>query len=216
MNNIQENDLVKKYMGIARSVAMSYSMVTPENVLFDDLFSVGLMAILNSIRIGKANRRDIRLKVIWSIRDELRRYDFLGKHRRSKANEFEDKIYDLSIKLGRKPEDFEIAKEIGMSLDEYYKYLIVYRDIRQCDDLINVDDVVVEDNMFDGILVREALSRVDLSQREWNILKLLYVDGYTLAEVGKQIGVIESRVCQIRKEILSKIMNAIDDDVKVA
>jgi DNA-directed RNA polymerase specialized sigma subunit len=41
---------------------------------------------------------------------------------------------------------------------------------------------------------------------------LFYIDGYTLVEVGKQIGVKEARACQIRQSILKKISNAISVD----
>ena len=211
MNNIKGNDLVKKYIDIAKSVARLYSMITPDNVLFDDLFSAGLVAIWNAIKIGKLN--NIKAKVVWSIKDELRKYDFVDKHKRKKINEIEEARDKLFSKLGRHPEDIEVAREVGMSFDEYNKFILMHQDYRLYDEL---EDVVVEDEAFyDGILVREVVTRANLSDRELKILRLLYVDGYTLAEVGKQIGVIESRVCQIKKEILAKISDAISVD-KVA
>lgn len=212
MNNIQENDLVKKYMGIARSVAMSYSMVTPENVLFDDLFSVGLIAVWDAVKSGKSEH--IKARVVWSIKDELRRHDFVDKHKRKKINVISEIRDRLFTKLGRYPEDIEIAEESGMSLDEYNKFVFLCQDSRLYE---NIDDIVYDDEqLFDGIFAREVINRADLNHRELKILKLLYVDGYTLAEVGKKIGVIESRVCQIRKDILSKMMHAIDDETKIA
>jgi RNA polymerase sigma factor FliA len=211
MNNIQENDLVKKYIDIAKGVARLYSAVTPDHISFDDLFSAGLIGIFNSIRSGKT--RCVKARVVWAIKEELRRCDFVDKQKRKKINDIEIAKDELFVKLGRYPTDIEIAEEVGMSFDGYNKFILMHQDYRLYDEL---EDVVVEDEAFyDGILVREVVTRANLSDRELKILRLLYVDGYTLAEVGKQIGVIESRVCQIKKEILAKISDAISVD-KVA
>lgn len=47
-----------------------------------------------------------------------------------------------------------------------------------------------------------------LSPREREVLRLLYVEDLALAEVGKQLGITESRVCQIRVEALGKMRGA--------
>jgi RNA polymerase sigma factor for flagellar operon FliA len=208
MNNIQENDLVKKYIDIAKGVARSYSTVTPDHISFDDLFSAGLIGILNSIRSGKT--RCVKARVVWAIKEELRRCDFVDKQKRKKINDIEIAKDKLFVKLGRYPKDIEIAEEVGMSFDEYNKFILMHQDYRLYDEL---EDVVVEDEVFyDGIFAREIIERANLSERELDLLKLFYIDGYTLVEVGKQIGVKEARVCQIRQSILKKISKATSVD----
>jgi RNA polymerase sigma factor (sigma-70 family) len=86
----------------------------------------------------------------------------------------------------------------------------MHQDYRLYDEL---EDVVVEDEVFyDGIFAREIIERANLSERELDLLKLFYIDGYTLVEVGKQIGVKEARACQIRQSILKKISKATSVD----
>jgi RNA polymerase sigma factor for flagellar operon FliA len=49
-----------------------------------------------------------------------------------------------------------------------------------------------------------------LPERERKIAVLLYVYGLTLREIGEILGVTESRVCQIHRQILRKLRTQLD------
>ena len=57
---------------------------------------------------------------------------------------------------------------------------------------------------------REVFAR--LPQREREIAVLLYVKNMTLAEIGKILGVSESRVCQIHTQMKRQLRDALDGD----
>ncbi len=52
----------------------------------------------------------------------------------------------------------------------------------------------------------------ELSQREREVVVLLYVKGMTLAEIGTILGVSESRVCQIHTQLKKRLRSSLNDD----
>lgn len=206
MKNSHENDLVKRYMPIAKYVAIKYSRKTPSWILFDDLFSVGMFGILISIRSGKTANSDIKQRIVWSIIDELRSGDSLSNKKRTMAYEMEYAKFELTKRLCRNPSQKEVADWMGIDVTEYHRRMFLCRNSKTSveDECISADD-----NVFNRILVNEAIDHAGLSRRELQVLHMYYVMGYNLIEIGEKIGVGEARVCQIRKTILEKIASVL-------
>jgi RNA polymerase sigma factor for flagellar operon FliA len=56
-----------------------------------------------------------------------------------------------------------------------------------------------------------AGSIAGLADRERTVLTLYYYKGMTLAQIGKQLGLTESRVCQIHSKAIVQLRSRLSD-----
>jgi len=122
------------------------------------------------------------------------------------------------------PTDAEVAAELEMSEAEFDKILsqVSFTGLVALDEMFGgasgessgatvgetvTDDtydpagVFAEDEMR-GLLA-EAIGR--MPEREQRVLTLYYYEGMTLAEIGRVLGVTESRVCQIHTKAILQL-----------
>ena len=90
----------------------------------DDMKSAGMMGLLDA-----ANKYDPSQNTMFktfaehrirgSILDEMRKLDWFSRSLRDKHNRISRTIADLEFKLGRDPEEQEIAKAMDLTLEQY-------------------------------------------------------------------------------------------------
>ncbi|HNI27539.1 MAG TPA: sigma-70 family RNA polymerase sigma factor, partial [Leptospiraceae bacterium] len=120
--------LAEKYAPLVKHVAGRVAIGMPQNVEFDDLVSYGVFGLLDAIeKFDPA--REIKFKtyamtrIRGSIFDELRSVDWIPRSIRQKAKQLEQIIGMLENKEGQNVEDEQIAKELGLSMEEYSSLL---------------------------------------------------------------------------------------------
>src|SRR5689334_19564929 len=115
--------LILTYAPLVKYVAGRLGSGLPAHVEEGDLVSYGLLGLMNAIERFDPTR-DIKFetyaiaRIKGSIIDELRALDWVPRSVRSRAREIERAIAELEAKLGRAPEDEEIAAKIGITVDE--------------------------------------------------------------------------------------------------
>ncbi len=119
---------VLKYAPLVKYVAGKVSMGMPQNIEFDDLVSYGIFGLLDAInKFDPARGIKFKTYAMTRIRgaifDELRSIDWIPRSIRQKAKQIEQVISELENKLGRTVEDEEIAKELGVSSEEFQSLL---------------------------------------------------------------------------------------------
>src|SRR3978361_891855 len=110
--------LILTYAPLVKYVAGRLGTGLPAHVEEGDLISYGLLGLIGAIeRYDPA--RDIKFetyaisRIKGAIIDELRALDWVPRSVRSRAREIERAIAELESKLGRAPEDDEIAAKVG-------------------------------------------------------------------------------------------------------
>jgi RNA polymerase sigma factor for flagellar operon FliA len=138
-----------------------------------------------------------------AILDGLRATDWVPRAVRSKVREIERAQAELEKRLGRTPEDREVAAHMGISIAEltelYSKAAhtgVAYLDeIGMGEDLAPAPmELDTEDAEMRAVLV-QAIRQ--LPERDQIIVTLYYFEGLTLSEIGQVLGVTESRVSQL-------------------
>jgi RNA polymerase sigma factor for flagellar operon FliA len=143
---------------------------------------------------------------------------------RSRAREIERAIAELEAKLGRAPDDQEIADKVGITTDELEESLsdISRSSIAALDELWSVsgegDQVSLLDTIEDttGPQPAEALDETEvremlaesiarLPEREKLVITLYYYEELTLREIGEVLGVTESRVSQLHTKAVLRL-----------
>lgn len=220
---------IEKYSPLVKYVAGKISTGMPQSVEFDDLISYGVFGLLDAI--GKFDiARAIKFKtyamtrIRGAIFDELRSIDWIPRSIRQKAKQMEQIISDLENKLGRPVEDEEIAKEMGITVEELQELMlqvsgttvVSLNDIWYLgDDNDEVSiietlespstmnpDILVEKEEIKDIIV-EAIKK--LPDKEKKVIVLYYYEDLTLKEIGQVLDVTESRVSQLHTKAIMRL-----------
>ncbi|MCU0846944.1 MAG: RNA polymerase sigma factor WhiG [Spirochaetes bacterium] len=220
---------VIKYSPLVKYVAGKISMGMPQSIEFDDLVSYGIFGLIDAINKFDPDR-GIKFKtyamtrIRGAIFDELRSIDWIPRSIRQKAKQIEQVISDLENKLGRTVEDEEIAKELGIAIEEFQAILsklsgtsmLSLNDIwylgDDSDELSILETLEAPENMNPDILIEKQEIRdyiIDaikkLPDKEKKVIVLYYYEDLTLKEIGEVLEVTESRVSQLHTKAIMRL-----------
>ena len=221
--------LILTYAPLVKYVAGRLGSGLPAHVDEGDLVSYGLLGLIGAIERYEPDR-DVKFetyaiaRIKGAIIDELRAMDWVPRSVRSRAREIERAISALEAKLGRAPGDEEIAKKVGITVEELEESLtdISRSSIAALDELWTVsgqgDQIALIDTIEDtdapdpqGALsqtemkeaIADAIAR--LPEREKLVVTLYYYEELTLREIGEVLGVTESRVSQLHTKAVLRL-----------
>jgi RNA polymerase sigma factor for flagellar operon FliA len=150
--------------------------------------------------------------------------DWVPRSIRQKAAQLEKTYLSLERKRGGPVEDEEVAKELGLSLEEYYALITEVKGIS----LLDLEGLryqipqFVEENFLTLLIdekendpfhllsleeLKTILARAidELSPKERTVISLYYYEEMTLKEIGAVLGFTESRICQIHTKAILKL-----------
>jgi RNA polymerase sigma factor for flagellar operon FliA len=202
------NRLVLQYAPLVKYVAGRLRTRMPDTVEQDDLVSDGVLGLIDAIeRFEPARGLSFQTFAVPRIRgaiiDGMRSMDFVPRSVRDKLRSVHRARVALEERLGRAPEDTEVAREAGIPVQQL-------RDLtRQANSShANLDDFDLADELSSAADhpveqgdTNASLMRVvdQLAERDQVIIALYYFEGLTLAEIGQVLGVTESRVSQVHR-----------------
>jgi RNA polymerase sigma factor FliA len=200
--------LVLQYAPLVKYVAGRLRARMPDSVEQDDLVSDGVLGLIDAIdRFEPSRGLSFQTFAVPRIRgaiiDGMRAMDFVPRSVRDKLRTVHRAQVTLEERLGRTPEDTEVAREVGIPVQQL-------RDLsRQASsNHANLDDFDLADELTtaadhgieEGDLSASLMRVVDqLGERDQVIIALYYFEGLTLAEIGQVLGVTESRVSQVHR-----------------
>jgi RNA polymerase sigma factor for flagellar operon FliA len=221
--------LILTYAPLVKYVAGRLGSGLPAHVDEGDLVSYGLLGLIGAIERYKPEL-EIKFetyalaRIKGAIIDELRALDWVPRSVRSRAREIERAVGELEAKLGRAPDDDEIAGKIGITTAELEDSLteISRTSIAALDELWTVsaggDQIALIDTIEDDTLpdpqaalgateLREAMGEAiaRLPEREKLVVTLYYYEELTLREIGEVLGVTESRVSQLHTKAILRL-----------
>lgn len=147
-----------------------------------------------------------------AILDEVRKQSSISRLAIKNKQTHAEADKKLQQRLGREPRNSEVAVELGITLAEYEKQR-VHAERFQIDNYFQgtaeLDELVSENegNPFNYINDDDSINFVksaiaNLPKRERLIINLYYVEEMNMREISEIIGVNESRISQLLKEIV--------------
>lgn len=217
-------ELVTSYANLVKRIAHHVKARLPDSVQLDDLIQAGMIGLLEAHE-NYDGSRGANFETFASIRirgamiDEVRRGDWTPRSVHKNGRKLDEAMRGAQARLGRPPQDREVAEQLGVSLDEYYAML---RDAVG-HKLVSFEESLENDGrepggsdlsaLFESAAFREALTEAigALPEREQLILSLYYDQELNLKEVGSVIGVGESRVSQLMSQATVRLRTHLED-----
>jgi RNA polymerase sigma factor for flagellar operon FliA len=202
------NRLVLQYAPLVKYVAGRLRTRMPDSVDPDDLVSDGVLGLMDAIeRFEPARGLSFQTFAVPRIRgaiiDGMRSMDFVPRSVRDKLRAVQRAQVLLEERLGRLPEDTEVAREVGIPVQQLRDLSrqansnhASLDDFDLADELSSAADHQVEQGDVNASLMRVV---DQLAERDQVIIALYYFEGLTLAEIGQVLGVTESRVSQVHR-----------------
>ncbi|EHR60058.1 FliA/WhiG family RNA polymerase sigma factor [Saccharomonospora cyanea] len=229
--------LVLHYAPLVKYVAGRVGTGLPTHIDVADLIQSGIFGLVDAIEKfdpGRGLRFETYAmqRIRGAILDDLRSQDWVPRVVRSRAREIERAHERLGARLRRTPTDSEVAAELGISLrdlrDLYGQLRLT--SVLALDDLMgpNKDnsmgspaDTLPDDDAVDpaAVLVdqdnRKQLAEAiaQLNERDRIVVSLYYFENLTLAEIGKVLGVTESRVSQLHTRAVLRLRAKLVENV---
>jgi len=222
-----KDSLIMKYASFVKYVAGRIAVNLPSNVEFDDLVSYGILGLIDAIDKYDTGRNTkfktyAKTRIRGAIFDELRQLDWTPRSIRQKARKLEKAYAKLEGKLGRDATDEEIAEFLKIDISELHKLF----DETKKSLLLSLDEIFYDDeegsSRFDFVedqksdnpqrkieeaeakrILTDAISK--LSERERMVITLYYYEDLTSKEIGKILGVSDSRVSQLHTKAILRL-----------
>ena len=220
-----ETELVQKYMPLVKTVVGRIQMSLPPHVDPEDLYSAGLIGLLDAIRnynprLGANFESYARVRVRGAVFDELRRMDWVPRSVHRKARRVQQAMQELEQRKRRTPTPAELASALKISLSEYHHLVDEIRPASfvcldatagpEGDEAPSQYEALADPSQLDpleGVARRETasqlaelLNRLPAAQKK--VLALYYYEDMRLREIAEVFGLTESRICQIHAQAI--------------
>ncbi|MDH4134575.1 MAG: RNA polymerase sigma factor FliA, partial [Gammaproteobacteria bacterium] len=162
------------------------------------------------------------IRIRGAMLDEIRRYDWAPRSVHRKARAVAAAMREVEQARGRDAEDSEVATAMGIGLEEYHQ-IVQDATVSRLFSIDGEEGESIGETLADerpgpetafeqADFRRQMAAAIDgLPERERLVLSLYYDDEMNLREIGRVLGVSESRVCQIHSQALLRLKSRIVD-----
>jgi len=226
---LDRDALFHQHVGLVQRIAHHMIAKLPTNVEVDDLIQVGLIGLSDAltryeVTQGVQFETFATQRIRGAMLDELRENDWMSRSSRKSQKDIEHAVRRAEQRLGRAPLESEIADELRMSLQDYQALLGKVRGAQ----LVYLEDMGRggDDEGGEGFLdrnvadegadpvallrdqgIRSALVAAikQLPEREQFVMGMYYEEDMNLREIAAELGVTESRVCQLHSQAIARL-----------
>jgi RNA polymerase sigma factor for flagellar operon FliA len=217
------DQLITEYLPYVKRIVQRLALHLPSSVDIDDLMNVGVIGLIQAVdRYDPKRDNKFMTYAVFRIKgavlSELRARDFLSRSNRRKMRELEKVYSRLEQKLGREVEDNEVAKELGIELEQIYRTKQISSISFLSFEELGLSSKDEKEKLFNFLVgnnedalslarlkeLKIALAKAidELPEKEKLVVSLYYLDELTMKEAGEVLGITESRVSQIHSQAI--------------
>jgi len=228
----KRRELIEAYAPLARYVVDRLNLKPGPALEYDDLLSQAVVGLIDAVDRFDPSR-GIKFetyayhRIRGAVMDMLRELDWLPRSVRQREAALAGAYERLEERLGRSPTDVELAGELGVTvarLDEM-AHEVGMQAVQSLDEYVGsaqwetgtVGEMVADEaavspeeaaeRWSEREMVAEAIE--SLPEAERTVVSLYYYEGLTLKEIGRVLGVTESRACQIHGKAMVRLRGAL-------
>ncbi len=221
-------ELILKYAHLTRYVVDRMNIKTTPVFGYDDLLSHAIMGLIDAVEKFDCTK-DVKFETYASVRirgsvlDALKSLDWMPRSLRATETELRRAFARLEAELGRPATDDEVARSMGISIDELNNTLAscAHSAVQSLEEMMYYgeegpelaatgDKARPDEDPLSATELSERrrmlASAIDvLPEREKLVVSLYYKDGLTLREIAAVLGVTESRACQLHSKAVVRM-----------
>ena len=221
-------ELINHYAYLVKITAGRLVTSLPGGVDRDDLIGSGVIGLIKSVDQFDPTR-DVKFEtyaialIRGAILEMLREEDWVPRSIREKLKALDRAAMTFETRYGKPASELELAESLGISVKEVNELQVrmsrtnVYSldDIlgsAEGDESIHFVELIVDEHAntggeVEGKEIRRILADgIDnLPERERLVISLYYHEGLTFKEIGKVMGISESRVYQLHTQAMTRL-----------
>ena len=229
--------LIFMFMPMVRYIVYRKVREVPAQCDVEDFLSCGLEALIQSIERYDPDKGATLEQYAWTrihgaVLDELRRHDWAPRSLRRDERTINTARESFVSLHERQPDRAELAAQVGMTPAELTGRLdqVALAEVGSLNRIVRsdesatierIDTLESSDQSADPIVQaerREAKERFRgafalLSRQEREVAVLLYVEDWTLRDIGERLGVSESRVSQIHTQLRRRLYEQLSGEL---
>ncbi len=221
------SQLIREHMPLVDIVVQRMVPQVPSFMTKDDMTSAAMEGLIDAANKydpskGAKFKTFAEYRIRGAIFDEMRKLDWFSRSLREKHSQLSQTMLRLERKLGRSPDEEEMAEAMDMSIEQYHETLTKVSHLG-CVSLNETLDHSEEGRSFldnleqtggptplDLIESQEMTALMadvleELSKKEKLVIALYYYEELTQKEIAEVIGVTEGRVSQLHSQALIKL-----------
>ncbi len=220
-------ELVRRFMPLARSLALRYRRQTES---LDDLIQVANLGLVKAIDgFDPARSRPFTAYAVPTILGEIRRHfrDHVWNVRLPRGLQelmmrVDQTTSALTEELGGFPTAAQIAHRLDIPPERVLEGLAAGHARRTLsldaprlgdeESMPAVEMVADAELGYDRVEANLAARRAGLDEREWQVLRMRFVDQLTQLEIGRELGVSQMQISRISRRALSKLLGAVQGE----
>ena len=232
MPSVEQEGLLLEHLPIVRFLARRIHAGLPRHVDMDDLVSAGTVGLMDAFTKFDPEKRVqfgtyAQFRVRGAILDSLRKLDWSPRDLRRRGRAAEEAVRALCARLGRLPDESEVATEMGVSLKGYQSLLgdlqnleigtlhVEHHEGSGEEEPVHIPGNQEEDPL--SCCLRSELKDTliaaigGLPERERLVMTLRYFEELTMREIGLALSVGESRASQIHTSAVIHLQAILHD-----
>lgn len=221
---------ILEHLPTVRFVARQIHKGLPEHVDFEELVSAGILGLIDAASKFSDDKNTqfktyAQFRIRGAILDSLRSLDWSPRELRRKGRGVEEAIRATTQRLGRTPTEIEIAGAMDLSLQEYQRLLSDLKSLEIGSLHAERGEESGEEELafvaapegespllrcMEAEMKQHMVDAIDaLPERERMVLTLYYYEELSMKEIAQLLGVVESRVSQIRSSAVLRMRSTL-------
>ena len=223
--------MVLDNLGLVKAIAARIHERVPPSVDFEDLTHAGIVGLIHAATHYDPTQQPsfaayANFRIRGAILDHLRQLDWASRQARRRQRQLAGTVRDLTAELHRTPTDSEVAARLGCDEATWREMMLeaatfgpVSADTRAAEEgelpapQYAASPETQPEHICSQVEMQQQLEHAmkKLRDNQRAVLTMYYMQDMTMKEIGRHLGVNESRVSQIHSDALRKMQAALSE-----
>lgn len=224
---LDRDQLIKGHLWLVDFLVERMVMHVPQYMTRDDMTSAATMGLIDAARRFDAGKGVMfktfaEQRIRGAIIDEARKMDSFSRTLREKQARIEAALSGFAQRMGRDPDEHEMAALLGCSLEQYRQQLQEVSHLglislnkradpegteRELQETIEDQSIKSPPEQLEAKSLTREIARYlkSLSEKERQVISLFYYEELSQKEIAQVLGLTEGRISQLHSQALLKL-----------